>query len=100
MKHIKEYENKEIEDLMGNLQEVGLGHRPEVKLDRYNFFEETQDFPQYSDVAGPGREISIDDLIAEFQERLNRIPKEDRSAASLAIVDLWTSKIQDLLKTR
>jgi hypothetical protein len=98
MKHIKEYENKEIEDLMADLQGVGLGNRPDVALTRYNFFEETMDYPQYEDVSGPACEGAIDDLIEEFKERVRGIPKEDQAAAFKAISDLWEEKINSRLK--
>ena len=98
MKHLKEYENKEIEDLMGDLQEVGLGNRPDVTLNRHNFFEETMDYPQYEDVSGPSCEMAIDDLIQEYKERVGKIPKEDQLAALQAIGDLWEDKLMNLLK--
>ena len=98
MRHIKEYENKEIEDLMGDLQQVGLGHRPEVTLNRHNFFEETMDYPQYEDVSGPSCEMAINDLIQEYKERVGKIPKEDQLAALQAIGDLWEDKLINLLK--
>jgi hypothetical protein len=96
MRHIKEYEEKEIRNLMGDLQGVGLGTRPDVTLTRDNFFEETMDYPQYADVSGPACEIAIDDLVSEFKERVNGIPPEDRTAALRAIHDLWQRKIEDL----
>jgi hypothetical protein len=98
MRHIKEYKDEEIEDLMGDLQQVGLGNRPDVALTRYNFFEETMDYPQYEDVSGPACEGAIDDLIEEFKGRVSEIPKEDQAVAFKAISDLWKEKINSRLK--
>ena len=98
MNSFKEYENKEIEDLMGDLQEVGLWNRPDVTLNRHNFFEETMDYPQYEDVSGPSCEMAINDLIQEYKERVRKIPKEDQLAALQAIGDLWEDKLMNLLK--
>ena len=98
MRHIKEYKDEEIEDLMGDLQGVGLGNRPDVALTRYNFFEETMDYPQYEDVSGPSCEMAINDLIQEYKERVSTIPKEDQLAALQAIADLWEDKLINLLK--
>ena len=98
MKHIREYEEEEIRRAMDSLQDVGLGNRPDVHLDRWNFFEETQDYPQYEDVSGPVCEIAIDELVNEFKDRVDKLPEEDQLAALGAILNLWSEKIKDLMK--
>lgn len=95
MKHLKEYEDKEIKGLMGDLEGVGLGNRPDGNVNQWNFFEKTQDFPVYSDVSGPDCEIAIDDLIQEYRERVMKIPAEDRQSAFKAMKMLWIEKITD-----
>jgi hypothetical protein len=97
MRHLKEYEDDEIRGAMDSLQDVGLGNRPEVPLHQWNFFEETMDYPQYEEVYGPGCEMAIDELINEYKERINKIPKEDQKAATGAIQRLWIEKIKDLM---
>ena len=98
MKHIKEYEDEEIRGAMDSLQDVGLGNRPDVFLNQWNFFEETEEYPQYVDVSGPVCEMVIDDLVNDFKERVDKIPEEDRLAALGAIQMLWMKKIKDLMK--
>lgn len=97
MKHLKEYEDEEIKGAMDSLQDVGLGNRPDVPLDQWNFFDETIDYPEYADVSGPACEMAIDELVNEYKERVNQIPKEDRIAALRAIQTLWISKIKNLM---
>ena len=98
MKHLKEYEDEEIKGAMGSLQDVGLGSRPDVPLNQWNFFDETIDYPQYEDVSGPACEMDIDSLVNDFKERVSQIPKEDRLAALGAIQMLWMEKIKNLMK--
>lgn len=98
MKYLKEYEDEEIKGAMDSLQDVGLGNRPDVHLDRWNFFEETQDYPQYVDVSGATCEFAIDELINDFKDRIDNLPKEDQLAARAAIWNLWSEKIKDLMK--
>jgi hypothetical protein len=98
MKHLKEYEDEEIKGAMDSLQDVGLGSRPDVPLNQWNFFEETEEYPQYVDVSGPVCEMVIDDLVNDFKERVDKIPEEDRLAALGAIQMLWMKKIKDLMK--
>lgn len=93
MKHLKEYEDENLEDLKKNLEEVGLGNRPEGIVNRWNFFEKTMDYPAYEDVSGFVCEMSINELIEDFKERIKGIPVEDRLAASKAIEKLWIEKI-------
>jgi hypothetical protein len=68
MKHLKEYEEEEIKGAMDSLQDVGLGSRPDVPLNQWNFFEETEEYSQYVDVSGPVCEMAIDDLVNDFKE--------------------------------
>lgn len=98
MKHLKEYEDEEIKGAMDSLQDVGLGSRPDVPLKWWNFFEETEEYPQYVDVSGPVCEMAIDDLVNDFKERVDKIPEEDRLAALESIQMLWMKKIKDLMK--
>lgn len=97
MRHLKEYEDDEIKKTMDSLQDVGLGNRPDVPLNQWNFFEETIDYPEYVDVSGPACEMAIDDLVNEYKERVSKIPKEDRITALRAIQTLWIAKIKNLM---
>ena len=47
MKHLKEYEDEEIKGTMDSLQDVGLGSRPDVPLNQWNFFEETEEYSRF-----------------------------------------------------
>ena len=96
MKYLKEYEDEEIKGAMDSLQDVGLGNRPDGTLDKWDFFDKTEDYPQYADVSGPACEMAIDELIDEFKARVGEIPAEDRKTALLAIQQLWGEKIRTM----
>lgn len=63
------------------------------------FFEETWDNNEYVDVSGPGMEIAIDDLIADTEDSIKRIPEVNQDVARQAIKELWIYKIKRWNKT-
>lgn len=95
MKHIKEYSEKDLKNLTQDLKSAGYEKPlPPSYLDPENFFNDTIDYDVYIDVSGPAVEISIDELINDFQERIKGIPKQHRIVAGRAIKNLWIEKIE------
>lgn len=93
MKHIKEYSDEELRDLDKDLKSAGFEKPlPEI-LNWDDFFEETMDHDMYADVSGPVAEMAIDDLLADFTERIGEIPQHHRDMARKAIKNLWKEKI-------
>lgn len=99
MKHIKEYSDEELKGLQKDLKSAGYEKPlPHNYLDPANFFEDVMDHDVYADVSGPTVEFAIDDLIQQFKERIEEIPKQHRWVAGKAIKNLWIEKIQQAFK--
>ena len=95
MKHIKEYSDDELKDLQRDLKTAGYEKPlPHNYLGPDDFFDDTMDHDAYVDVSGPAVEMSIDDLINDFKERIEGIPKQHRIVAGRAIKNLWIEKIE------
>lgn len=95
MKHIKEYSDDELKDLQRDLKTAGYEKPlPHNYLGPDNFFDDTMDHDAYVDVSGPAVEMSIDDLINDFKERIEGIPQQHRTVAGRAIKNLWIEKIE------
>lgn len=95
MKHIKEYSDDELKDLQRDLKTAGYEKPlPHNYLGPDTFFDDTMDHDAYVDVSGPAVEMSIDDLINDFKERIEGIPKQHRIVAGRAIKNLWIEKIE------
>jgi hypothetical protein len=93
MKHIKEYTDEELRGLSKDLKKTGFEKPlPEI-LTWDDFFEETADHDMYVDVSGPVAEMTIDELLADFEERIQGIPQQHRDMARKAIKNLWKEKI-------
>lgn len=94
MKHIKEYSDDELKDLQRDLKTAGYEKPlPHNYLGPDDFFDDTMDHDAYVDVSGPAVEMSIDDLINDFKERIEGIPQQHRIVAGRAIKNLWIEKI-------
>jgi hypothetical protein len=94
MKHIKEYSDNELKDLQRDLKTAGYEKPlPHNYLSPDDFFDDTMDHDAYVDVSGPAVEMSIDDLINDFKERIEGIPQQHRIVAGRAIKNLWIEKI-------
>ena len=95
MKHIKEYSDDELKDLQRDLKTAGYEKPlPHNYLGPDDFFDDTMDHDAYVDVSGPAVEMSIDDLINDFKERIEGIPQQHRLVAGRAIKNLWIEKIE------
>jgi DNA-binding ferritin-like protein (Dps family) len=99
MKHIKEYSDDELKGLQKDLKSAGYQKPlPHDYLSLDDFFEETIDHDEYVDVSGPSVEMSIDELISDYQERINGIPKQHQGVAGRAIKQLWIEKIENAFR--
>jgi hypothetical protein len=99
MKHIKEYSDDELKGLQKDLKSAGYQKPlPHDYLSPDDFFEETIDHDEYVDVSGPSVEMSIDELISDYQERINGIPKQHQGVAGRAIKQLWIEKIENAVR--
>ena len=95
MKHIKEYSDDELKNLQRDLKTAGYEKPlPHNYLGPDDFFDDTMDHDAYVDVSGPAVEMSIDNLINDFKERIEGIPKQHRIVAGRAIKNLWIEKIE------
>jgi hypothetical protein len=95
MKHIKEYSDDELKNLQRDLKTAGYEKPlPHNYLGPDDFFDDTMDHDAYVDVSGPAVEMSIDDLINDFKERIEGIPQQHRLVAGRAIKNLWIEKIE------
>ena len=95
MKHIKEYSGEDLKDLQRDLKSAGYEKPlPHNYLGPDDFFDDTMDHDAYVDVSGPAVEMSIDDLINDFKERIEGIPQQHRLVAGRAIKNLWIEKIE------
>jgi hypothetical protein len=93
MKHIKEYSDDELKNLQRDLKTAGYEKPlPHNYLGPDDFFDDTMDHDAYVDVSGPAVEMSIDDLINDFKERIEGIPQQHRIVAGRAIKNLWIEK--------
>ena len=90
MKHIKEYSGEDLKDLQKDLKSAGYEKPlPHNYLGPDDFFDDTMDHDAYVDVSGPAVEMSIDDLINDFKDRIEGIPQQHRIVAGRAIKNLW-----------
>ena len=95
MKHIKEYSDDELKNLQRDLKTAGYEKPlPHNYLGPDDFFDDTMDHDAYVDVSGPAVEMSIDDLINDFKDRIEGIPQQHRIVAGRAIKNLWIEKIE------
>ena len=95
MKHIKEYSEEDLKDLQRDLKSAGYEKPlPHNYLGPDDFFDDTMDHDAYVDVSGPAVEMSIDDLINDFKDRIEGIPQQHRIVAGRAIKNLWIEKIE------
>ena len=95
MKHIKEYSDDELKNLQRELKTAGYEKPlPHNYLGPDDFFDDTMDHDAYVDVSGPAVEMSIDDLINDFKDRIEGIPQQHRIVAGRAIKNLWIEKIE------
>ena len=95
MKHIKEYSGEYLKDLQKDLKSAGYEKPlPHNYLGPDDFFDDTMDHDAYVDVSGPAVEMSIDDLINDFKDRIEGIPQQHRIVAGRAIKNLWIEKIE------
>ena len=95
MKHIKEYSGEDLKDLQRDLKSAGYEKPlPHNYLGPDDFFDDTMDHDAYVDVSGPAVEMSIDDLINDFKDRIEGIPQQHRIVAGRAIKNLWIEKIE------
>ena len=95
MKHIKEYSDDELKNLQRDLKSAGYEKPlPHNYLGPDDFFDDTMDHDAYVDVSGPAVEMSIDDLINDFKDRIEGIPQQHRIVAGRAIKNLWIEKIE------
>jgi hypothetical protein len=61
----------------------------------YDFFERTYDDDDYVDVSGPSVEMTMEEVLVDFEERLKGIPEESREEALRAIKTYWINMIKD-----
>jgi hypothetical protein len=61
----------------------------------YNFFEKTMDDDTYVDVSGPSVEMTMEEILADFEDRIKGIPEESREEALRAIKTFWVNMIKD-----
>jgi hypothetical protein len=61
----------------------------------YDFFERTYDDDDYVDVSGPSVEMTMEEVLMDFEERLKGIPEESREEALRAIKTYWINMIKD-----
>ena len=95
MKHVKEYSGEDLKDLQKDLKSAGYEKPlPHNYLGPDDFFDDTMDHDAYVDVSGPAVEMSIDDLINDFKDRIEGIPQQHRIVAGRAIKNLWIEKIE------
>lgn len=95
MKHIKEYSGEDLKDLQKDLKSAGYEKPlPHNYLGPDDFFDDTMDHDAYVDVSGFAVEMSIDDLINDFKDRIEGIPQQHRIVAGRAIKNLWIEKIE------
>lgn len=67
----------------------------EVLPESLDFFERTLDDDTYVDVSGPSVEMTMEELLGDFAERLKDIPEADRKDALNAIKTLWIRMIRE-----
>jgi hypothetical protein len=60
----------------------------------YDFFEKTMDDDTYVDVSGPSVEMTMEEILTDFEERIKGIPEESRGEALRAIKTLWINMIK------
>jgi hypothetical protein len=96
--HIKEYSEDEVREIKAGLEDAGFKKELPDYVPWEDFFEEIMDIPDYMDISGPVSEMSIDALIEEFKERVEKTPEKHRDAAYKAIAELWKEKIDNELK--
>jgi len=60
----------------------------------YDFFEKTMDDDDYVDVSGPSVEMTMEEVLMDFEERLKGIPEESREEALRAIKTFWINMIK------
>jgi len=63
--------------------------------ENYDFFEDNMDDDAYVDVSGPSVEMTMEELLMEFEERLKEIPEESRQAGLKAIKTFWITMIKE-----
>jgi hypothetical protein len=61
----------------------------------YDFFERTYDDDDYVDVSGPSVEMTMEEVLMDFEERIKGIPEESREEALRAIKTYWINMIKD-----
>jgi len=61
----------------------------------YDFFEKTMDDDTYVDVSGPSVEMTMEEILTDFAERIREIPEESREEALRAIKTFWINMIKD-----
>jgi len=61
----------------------------------YDFFEDTLDDDNYVDVSGPSVEMTMEEILTDFEERIKDIPEESREEALRAIKTFWINMIKD-----
>ena len=61
----------------------------------YDFFERTYDDDDYVDVSGPSVEMTMEEVLMDFEERIKEIPEESREEALRAIKTFWINMIKD-----
>ena len=61
----------------------------------YDFFEKTVDDDTYVDVSGQSVEMTMEEILADFEERIQGIPEESREEALRAIKTFWVNMIKD-----
>lgn len=60
-----------------------------------DFFEKTIDNDDYVDVSGQSVEMTMEEILADFEERIKNIPEESRKEALSAIKAFWIGMIKD-----
>lgn len=67
----------------------------ELVPESLDFFERTLDDDTYVDVSGPSVEMTMEELLRDFAERLKDIPEADRKDALNAIKTFWIRMIRE-----
>lgn len=67
----------------------------ELVPESLDFFERTLDDDTYVDVSGPSVEMTMEELLGDFAERLKDIPEADRKDALNAIKTFWIRMIRE-----
>ena len=62
--------------------------------ENHDFFEKTLDDDNYVDVSGQSVEMTMEEILADFEERIKDIPEESREEALGAIKTLWITMIK------